>query len=145
MRFIIHVLDFVSSHKNSETGFILDKSLFQSLPIDVLESDVFYACEAEDEVSAVLSISNIIQAEVPTGRKKLSDLLIETKKSLNVSDFSSDTPEEILTDNALNVKQNAYGKFFTATCHVPKNGFVEVHRVEFFVVAENKIIEIEGN
>lgn len=145
MKYIIHVVDNASIHQRIDGQFEIIESSYDSIgQLEVLTSDAFYSVNAEDEYTAIISVSNIIAAKLQNSEKiSISKAFVETKKSFSITDFNSDKPSKLLSDIKEERKVNPYCKYFTATCHIEKEeNVIEVHRVEFFAVEENKIIEL---
>ena len=145
MNYIVHVIDNASQFKKNNSDFEMVKSTDDKAgECDVLVSDAFYHVNAKDPFSTVIIVSNIIEARLKNGeRMPASKAFVDTKRSLSVTNFDSTTPNKILSDIKENKKVNPYSSHFTASCHIEKeNGLIELHRVEFFIVEDNRIMEI---
>jgi len=148
MRYIIHVIDDSSQHEKQENGkygIIQGISLEESV-CDILRSDVFYMVEAENAIDAVTILANTIKVKKQNGEEIfLAESFTETHKRIATTDFSNDSLSSIDDTNS-KVITASYSESYMASCQVmmEKNGekWVELHKVYFYVLEENKIIEV---
>lgn len=144
--YIIHVIDNASNFQNIDGVFQIRGSSFQDEnDCDILVSDAFYHIQAESPENAAANLSRIIMVKVNGEKISLAKALLDTKKSLTVADFDSKKPDHILSDITFEKKQNLYSNYIVVTCHIENEvneEIIEVHRIEFFIIEENKIIDV---
>ena len=147
MRFLVHVIDNASQHIKSGSDFSVELGIGEDPDKEchVLKTDVYYAVKAESPVDAVTIISNIVKIEKENETVPLSSAILETQKEFQNMEFNGGE-NILLTDIKNKQLENPYGDFFDARCQIKrhdKNGeWIEVHRIQFYVVEESKIIEI---
>jgi hypothetical protein len=149
MRFFVHVIDDASLHQKSENGEygLVPGEDLDGSPCHIQRSDAFYITEANDHVDAVTKIANNIRLKSSNGENVLlSESFTQTAKDLNVMDFGSVDNRSTIDDIRAKISTNAYNQSFMASCQIPmkkeEEYWIELHKVCFFVVEENKIIEI---
>lgn len=146
MDYYIHVVDNISLHQKDESNnFTLTEGSLEGEPYQKVVADAFYSVSAENPTEAVTRLSSIIEVD-NVDRSKLADALIETKRKISVSDFNSDSPDYLLTENYLQQTIDPYGNYFVVTCQIHRKEdeeqWIEVHRIEFYVIEQNKILEV---
>jgi hypothetical protein len=147
MRYIVHVIDEASQHEKNGQDFLVKDGLDLNNNIcGILKTDAFYSIEVSSAIDAVTTISNIIMVQTIDGQNSLAEEIIKTNKALHSSDFTNDYPDYILKSNNLEQSNNPYGQCYMASCQLRKKEnndvWYELHNVYFYVVEENKIMEI---
>lgn len=148
MRYIIHVIEDASQHEKNESG---NYGLVQGISLeeskcDILRTDAFYTIEADSVIDAITLLSNTIRVKISSGEFiLLSESFTETHKKMATTDFSDDA-KSLIDDLNSKVVTASYSESYMASCQIPmeKNGeeWIELHKVYFYVLDENKIIEI---
>jgi len=147
MRYIIHVIDDSSQHEKIETKYQLVKGIsLEESVCDILRSDIFYMVEAESTMEAVSILANTIKVRKQDGEEiLLVESFSETHKSVSTTDFSSDDKANI-DDTDSKVVTASYSESYMASCQVQmekgEEKWIELHKVYFYVLEENKIIEV---
>ena len=143
MNYIVHVIDNASQYKKGDNFEIVQSINEKNEPCEVLLSESFYRMDAQDPQSAVASVVNTIRVKTAAGEKiSIAQSFLETSKALSSSDFDQTMPDRLLSDLTVKREINPYSVYITASCHIEKDEVIELHRVEFYVVEEQKIMEI---
>ena len=149
MRFFIHVIDDASLHQKTENGEyeMVPGEDLEGSPCHIQRSDAFYITEADNYIDAVTKIANNIRIKNSDGENiLLSESFTQTAKTFNVMDFGNVDNRSTIDDIRAKISTNAYSQSFMASCQIPmkkdEEKWIELHKVYFFVVEENKVMEV---
>jgi len=149
MRYFVHAIDEASIHKrkrNGSYGLIKGQSE-NGKECQISSVDCFYAVEAKSRIDAVVAVSEIARIKGSDGRFiKLADACLNTKNKIETADVTDDE-SVILTDKNLEYATNSESELLIATCQIArsehKTKWIELHKVYFYVLKENKIIHVK--
>ena len=147
MRYIIHVIDDASQHIQKDHGFAITKGITEEKTIcDILRSDSFYIIEAETVLDAIAFLTNSIKLKTSSGEEiSLTEGFNITKQKMSTEDFSSNGTSSI-KDNDLKIITASNSESYMASCQVEMEEddekWIELHNVYFYVIEENKLIEL---
>ena len=150
MKFLVHVIDDASLHKQIENrkfkimaGKFKDQQDQECLG-HVVRSDAFYSVEAEKPIDAAMGVSGIIKVRSGGEEIPLSKAFVDTNNSLKNADFDSDSPDALLNDTPLTFLSNPYTESLVASCQIKNEDVYELHKVHFFITEWKKVVEIGG-
>ena len=147
MRYIIHAIDNASHYayntKNKKYNIKTIKEEDQKY--NILSSDSFYLIDEKKPIDAVTYLLSIIKIDKNGEKIPLSQCIIESQKTIDNVEIGSENPDYKLKSSNIEIKQNTYASTISASCQfeiVSKEKTYELHEIRFYVVPENKIIEI---
>ena len=91
------------------------------------------------------ALSSIIKVDKNGEKISLAQAIIEGQKSIDNVEISSEEPDYKLKSTNINMKTESYGSTISASFQfeiLSKEKTYELHEIKFYVVPENKIIEI---
>jgi len=150
MRFLIHVIDNISSHKIEDSKYQIQESEVCVNETDeicnILTCDSFYAVEGETEADSLIAISKIIKIKDEYGTLiPFTQLFVRSKNQLQTTDFN-EIPHSEIRNNYYSTSCQPFYKRYVLYGHLERHKgdekWVEYHEVEFFICPENKIVEI---
>lgn len=148
MRFLLHVIDEASIHAKNESGeYKMDSGESEiGEQCDVSRSDCFYSVEAKEYVEAVVSVANAAQIKNSKGETiSLSQAFSDTKRETENASPDDDS-FTVLTDIPYLFSNNTNSELLMAMCQIKRHDdeseWIELHRVYFYVVQHEKVIQI---